>query len=386
MQGLVGSDGPPQNDADVIETCTRVIMDHLPRSWTVSVQPRSEAEFHGAREVDADIVLSAPNGQRVILEVEVKTGDFRAADAQRIASRFDQLSGHTADTAPQGRNRNSRSSVVPTLFTKYLTRPTQERLAEFGLSYVDATGNLRLKSDNPVMYLSDRGADSDPWRIRSGRPHLALRGEPAAKIVRTLADFRGPWKTRGLIEAAGVSTGAAYRVLEYLESQELLERRGSRGPINVPNWETLLRLWSHDYHLMETNRITRWIAPRGHEDLLNRMSQSSILDYAVTGSLAASVWAPYAPTKSVMIYTSTPAHAAHEWGLRASDRGNNVLLVQPAYAVALDRTVPGPAGLRTAAPAQVVVDLMTGPGRAPSEAEELLNWMGQHEHTWRRLQ
>ena len=37
-----------------------------------------------------------------------------------------------------------------------------------------------------------------------------------------------------------------------------------------------------------------------------------------------------------------------------------------------------------AVPSQVVVDLMTGPGRNPNEAEELLSWMQANEEAWRR--
>ena len=35
------------------------------------------------------------------------------------------------------------------------------------------------------------------------------------------------------------------------------------------------------------------------------------------------------------------------------------------------------------APSQIVVDLMTSPGRGPNEAEALIEWMGEHEDTWR---
>ncbi len=41
-------------------------------------------------------------------------------------------------------------------------------------------------------------------------------------------------------------------------------------------------------------------------------------------------------------------------------------------------------GLRVAAVTQVVVNLMTGPGRNPTEAEALLAWMEENEDAWRR--
>jgi hypothetical protein len=37
----------------------------------------------------------------------------------------------------------------------------------------------------------------------------------------------------------------------------------------------------------------------------------------------------------------------------------------------------------TVAPTQLVVDLLTGPGREPSEGDELLAWMKRNEDAWR---
>ncbi len=59
-----------------------------------------------------------------------------------------------------------------------------------------------------------------------------------------------------------------------------------------------------------------------------------------------------------------------------------MLLVEPFDDVVFDRSTVRDE-LVTAAPSQVVVDLMTGPGREPSEAEELINWMKENEVVWR---
>jgi hypothetical protein len=40
-------------------------------------------------------------------------------------------------------------------------------------------------------------------------------------------------------------------------------------------------------------------------------------------------------------------------------------------------------GVRYAELVQVVVDLRTGPGRSPAEAEALLEWMAANEEAWR---
>lgn len=56
---------------------------------------------------------------------------------------------------------------------------------------------------------------------------------------------------------------------------------------------------------------------------------------------------------------------------------------EPPFDVVFARSRIGGEGFVIAAPSQVVVDLMTGPGRSPSEAEELLAWMRRNEAMWR---
>ncbi|WP_158607738.1 hypothetical protein [Flexivirga caeni] len=130
--------------------------------------------------------------------------------------------------------------------------------------------------------------------------------------------------------------------------------------------------------------MTRWIAPRGLDALLDTIRTRAMADYAMTGSVAAATWAAYAPARSAMIYVRNPLQASAEWDLRATDTGANVLLAQPAYHVALERTIDREDGVRVAAPTQVAADLMTVPGRAPAEAEELVEWMTHHEQLWRQ--
>ncbi len=84
-----------------------------------------------------------------------------------------------------------------------------------------------------------------------------------------------------------------------------------------------------------------------------------------------------------MIYVTDTEAAAQEWGLRPADAEANVMLGEPQFDIPLVRTWTTSTGLVTAAPAQVAVDLMTGPGRNPAEAEELLTWMTTNEQSWR---
>ncbi len=36
-------------------------------------------------------------------------------------------------------------------------------IAARGVSYIDSTGNMRLRSDKPALYILTNGADKDRW-------------------------------------------------------------------------------------------------------------------------------------------------------------------------------------------------------------------------------
>ena len=103
----------------------------------------------------------------------------------------------------------------------------------------------------------------------------------------------------------------------------------------------------------------------------------------VTGSLAAQRVAAYAPARLAMLYVRDLAAASDALGLRPAGTGANVALATGGHDVVFNRT-DSVDGIRMAALSQVAVDLLTGPGRNPSEATALLDWMAGHEPDWRR--
>ncbi|EMQ97457.1 hypothetical protein ADIAG_03252 [Paeniglutamicibacter gangotriensis Lz1y] len=354
---------PPRTEADVVGSGFSMLRDRLPLDWILT----ELAVEGGPPRADAVFMLRSPDGGELQILVAAKRL-LDGRDIGRMRERFDKII-------------DSRPGSIGMVAARYLTKSTRERLSEAGLSFVDATGNLLMRAQSPAVFISDRGADKDPWR-GAGRPRGTLKGEPAAKVVRALLDMQGPWKIRDLVTASASSTGSVYRVVEFLESEALINR-GADKLITVPDWPALLRRWSEDYQFLRTNSVSRWIAPRGIEAFLERVRKDEIHDYAITGSIAAAIWAPYAPVRSAMIYSQNPERAAEAWGLRATDTGANVILARPAYEVLAERVINRPDGLRIAAPAQVAADLMTGPGRAPAEAEELVDWMTDNEQLWR---
>ena len=82
------------------------------------------------------------------------------------------------------------------------------------------------------------------------------------------------------------------------------------------------------------------------------------------------------------MYVEDSGAAAEKLALRPADAGANVQIAVPIDDVVFDRARERD-GVTWAAPSQIVADLLGGPGRSPTEAEELLRWMATHEEDWR---
>jgi hypothetical protein len=359
---------PPERESDVLREAMSVLGERLPSTWRLDT--RDKEPTANDRLIDALVNLTAPDGDQLVLGIEVK----RSVTPRDVQPMLDQIDRFAA-------TRPLPADVLPVLVARYLPESTRERISAAGAGYIDATGNVRIVVDRPALFLSDRGADSDPWR-GPGRPRSGLRGEPAARVVRALVDFAPPYTVPELAERAGSSTGATYRVIDFLDEEDLIARQ-AYGAITEVRWRELLTRWSEDYGFAATNPVATYLEPRSMGVLLERLSAASDLKYVLTGSLAAERFAPYAPARQAMIYADDPTRLVEALDVRLSDGAANVAIAAPRYDVVFDRAATID-GVRIAAPSQTVVDLLTGPGRNPAEAIALLDWMEANESAWRR--
>jgi hypothetical protein len=104
--------------------------------------------------------------------------------------------------------------------------------------------------------------------------------------------------------------------------------------------------------------------------------------YAATGAFAAQRYSPIAPARQATFYVEAPAVLAETLKLRPAETRANVALAEPFDRVVFERSVTRD-GIAVVAVTQLVADLLTGPGREPSEGNELLLWMRAHEDAWR---
>ena len=348
---------------EIVHQLAAMVRDRMPSGWEVTeiLEPGNKV-----RGFDALILVTTPGDQLIRLLLEVKNVIERR-DVPRVCDLI--------------RSQVTSSSDIPVVCARYLSGSVREELISEGVSYADATGNIRIMGNTPAMFIADRGEDRDPWR--KGRPRGTLKGEPAARVVRTLLDYEGNWRIRELIEASGVSSGATYRVLDYLQREDLLVKKGNM--YGVTDWERLLRVWSADAPLQGTTHVMACIEPHGVDFFLDRLCQKWEFQTAVTGSVAAKEWVNYAPTKAAFVYVSSLQEAMQQWGLRPNTTAPNVILLEPVARtdVPFRNVIQSKSGYTIAAPSQVAADLLNGPGREPAEGEELIQWMKTNEAMWR---
>jgi hypothetical protein len=260
----------------------------------------------------------------------------------------------------------------------FLSPRTQERLTASGFGYADLTGNVRLSLPQAGLFLETTGALENPEP--TARDRKSLRGAKASRLIRALADFRPPVGIRDLAKRAGVDAGYTSRVIDML-NREALVVRTARGPITKTDWPALLRRWSQERSPFQGKGVTWYLAPRGLASVAERL-KTATSRYAVSGSWAATQFAPVAPARLLLCYADDTDTLARELDLRPTEAGANVALVAPYDPIVYERTSQKK-GITVAALSQIAVDLLTSPGRGPNEGEALIEWMRANEHVWR---
>lgn len=337
-------------------TLSRIVKDlspRLPSGWRIRAQSPAGAKFDGLLKV------SAPDGSSAAFALQV-VGGLEPRDVLGAIERLRKAAG--------GR---------PLAFlAPFISPRTRDLLRDAGASYADATGNVCLVLERPGLFIERRGSDKDPDPVT--RPLRSLKGAAAGRVVRALCDLDPPYGIRELAQKASTALGSVARVVGLLD-REALVVRGEGGGLEGVHRTQLMRRWVQDYALQRSNEVLGCLAPRGVPALLDRLK--GLRGYSVTGSLAASRRRPVAPARLAMVYAREPEELAEALGVRQTDAGANVLVLRPYDPVVFERTWSED-GLVFAALSQVVADLLTSPGRGPSEGEELLRWMQENVSGW----
>jgi hypothetical protein len=339
------------------------LRDRLPPSWEVG--PTARAEFNvGDSRVDAALDLRGPNGVFTTMVVEVKKS-FGPRDVDRLFMGV-------------GKTLRTLAGNIPILLVApWLSRRTQELLAAEGMNYLDLTGNVLVRLDNPTVYIETRGASKDPNPPRRGKARV--QGPKAGRLIRLLVDVRPPYGVRELAASADLAISYVSRVLHALDDEALIERF-ERGRVKSVDAPRLIHRWVETYDVFHSNTAQRYLAPAGAASALDQLRTVKTRS-AVTGSFAARRIAPVAASALLAVYADDPRTVADALGLIPADQGSNVALLTPFDPVVWERTSLDD-GLTYVAPSQAAADCLTGNGRMPAEGEAVLQWMTENESLW----
>lgn len=351
------------SETQLLRKIEELLAGALPPGWSTRLEREPR---RGRRQPDGVLRMTGPDGATAVFVIEAKRAP---ATPQAVLQAVDQLTAYISE---------SLSASQPLVAAPYLGARAKEVLAERGVSYADGTGNLRLISSVPAISIERSGASKDPSPLT--QPLRSLRGRGAGRAVRALVDFRPPYGVREIATRSGASPATLSRVIDLLERDALLVK-DSRGRVTDLDWAGTIRRWSQDYELRAANATATYLDPRGLTTFVGKLAKSRAR-YAATGALAAQRFAPIAPARMATVYVEDATAAADRYRLQPADAGANILLVEPFDAVVFDRTQKRD-DLVTVAPTQLAADLLTGPGREPSEGEELLAWMNANEDAWR---
>lgn len=354
----------PMSETQALRAATQRIADALPPRWSAT-EVRAPGRARAKR--DSTVRIRGGEGRSVDFAVEVK----RSLDPQTAVRLLDQLGVEDYGQ----RNAKPRPLLI---VAPYLGERARDIIVSRAVSYADATGNIRIVSDDPAVFISTVGATKDP--APDDTPLRSLRGRGAGRALRAVVDFRPPYGVRELAGRAEVSPATLSRVIDLLAREALLTRDARGGVVDV-DVAGSIRRWSRDYEFRTSNQVTAYLEPRGVEALGPKLAGVK-WDYALTGSLAAQELAPIAPARQAALYVNDVQTAAKALGAREADAGANLLIAEPFDPVVFDRTLRK-GRLTIATPSQVAADLLTGPGRNPSEGEELLSWMEDNQDAWR---
>jgi hypothetical protein len=344
------------SETQLLGRAVQLLQDRLPSAWLVEREPIAP----GPRRPDAIFTVTAPDGREIAIVVEAKRS-VEPRDVDRIV-----------DMLQEGRGG------APFVVAPFLSPATRARLIEREAGYADSTGNFRIAIDDPLVLIETSGAERDPEPL--DRPLRSLKGRGAGRCVRALCDFIAPYGVRDLAKTASLSPATLSRVVDLLV-RDLLVERGPRGDVQNVDVSGVIRRWAKDYSFQRSNSVETFLEPRGFGSLRGKLGSAKLI-YAATGSLVAAAVAPIAAPRLVQLYVRDLGAGAQALSLRPTEDGANVMLAEPFDDVVFERTTRRD-GITSAALSQVSVDLLTGPGRSPSEGEALLEWMGENPDAWR---
>jgi hypothetical protein len=354
----------------------QILRDLLGHGWQVTLRPEQQDPLVSRRRPDALVEVKADgDGVFTQLLVDLKRSVTPRSVEELLLPKLDLV-----------RQVNTYTNLL--VMAPWIAPRTQQMLREYGISYLDLTGNVSLRVPRPAIVVYTQGETRAPRSSGPSPSKATLAGPKVGRLVRLLADVAPPYRAGELAEAAHLSLPYVSRLLDTLEDQLLIRRDGRI--ITEVDWPNLLRVRAEQLNLLRHNPYVGMLAPNGIAHVLKALrdlQHHAVGQHvAVTGSYAAHAVAPLAVGGQLMLYVPpgphTPDDLGDDLGLLRVDEGADVLLLRAHDNVVFERT-RAIDGIPHVALSQLALDCLSGPGRMPAEGEAVLRYMTDHQDQWR---
>lgn len=330
----------------------------LPASW----------QLHPT--TDGALTMVGPNGARVEFAVE----------ARRVGSVPVRL-------LIAGLMERDRRTDAPLLFASdYIGPKLREALTNASINFADATGWVRVALDEPLILVIGQGDNRSPRSPERLSAVRRLDGVAANRIIRALTTTETPVGVRALAKIAGVSAGSVSKLLVTLSAESIVDRAES-GAVTTVGRRALIRRWAQDYAFARSNLPVRYgIAPRGLDRVMIHVAEQP--GVVITGSAAArrllaESATSVVPIRLLALYSADPVELTKSLGIIDADPASaNVVIARPQD-VGILRPNSDNQEDAVAPVSQVLVDLLTLPGRSDAEAEQLMDALAANDPAWR---
>src|SRR6516225_4457493 len=296
------------SDNVVLRQAIEQIQSCLPAHWSTSLALKTNDA------ADARLTIRTPAGASAALAI----GARRQLDPRLVGEVAGALRSAAAD-----------AFVV---IAPFLGARTRERLTDEGVGYVDLAGNMRLVLDRPTVLIAARGGEKNPWA--EPRNTRSLHAAKASRLVRALCDGE------------------------------------PRGPVTLVHRARLIRRWALDYRFREAHRFVSFAHAHGVPGALAALRDAGV-PYALTARAGAAALLEVALPGTVTAYVDNPERVAATIGAVPIDAGGNVVLIDAFDPFALEGGFEA-GGLRYAARAQIIADLLDSPAPGPAQAAAML--------------
>ncbi|MGW6410477.1 helix-turn-helix domain-containing protein [Streptomyces vinaceus] len=337
--------------------------------WQVTQRPNKSKVFDAALEVKAE-----GDSTFTQLLVEVTQAVPPRFVVERLVPKVELL-----------REVNHYTNLL--VVAPWISSQARDLLRQNGIAYLDLTGNVDIRVPRPAIIIHTVGAERAPRSVPRESSRTTLAGPKAGRLVRLLAEVRPPHRATDLHLTSGLSLPYVSRLLDTLEDQLLIRRKGRI--IREVDWGQLLRARAQETSLLSHGSYRGFLAPNGVPALLQeipRLSMEYIDGLAVTGSLAAQRFVQVAVGGQLVLYVAPwldSDDVADELGLLpVADGADVLLLTEPDPFVRTGAEFVD--GVQYVALSQAALDCLAGPGRMPAEGEALLDFMGSNPKEWRR--